>query len=113
MDLGTIIGLLSGTAIIIIGILLSGGDLFWFTQFNALIIVLGGTLAATMVNLPIHAVGNLFAVIKNVFTDEVYDYKSTIDEIVLKLKRLEKMVFYLLKLTCLVYKVFFFEMVLS
>ena len=90
MDLGTIIGLLSGTAIIIIGILLSGGDLFWFTQFNALIIVLGGTLAATMVNLPIHAVGNLFAVIKNVFTDEVYDYKSTIDEIVLKAEKARK-----------------------
>ena len=68
MDLGTIIGLLSGTAIIIIGILLSGGDLFWFTQFNALIIVLGGTLAATMVNLPIHAVGNLFAILKKVAT---------------------------------------------
>ena len=90
MDLGTIIGLLSGTSIIIIVILLSGGDLFWFTQFNALIIVLGGTLAATMVNLPIHAVGNLFAIIKNVFTDEVYDYKSTIDEIVLKAEKARK-----------------------
>ena len=90
MDLGTIIGLLSGTTIIIIGILLSGGDLFWFTQFNALLIVLGGTLAATMVNLPIHAVGNLFAIIKNVFTDEVYDYKSTIDEIVLKAEKARK-----------------------
>ena len=90
MDLGTIIGLLSGTSIIIIGILLSGGDLFWVTQFNDLIIVLGGTLAATMVNLPIHAVGNLFAVIKNVFTDEVYDYKSTIDEIVLKAEKARK-----------------------
>ena len=90
MDLGTIIGLLSGTAIIIIGILLSGGDLFWFTQFNALIIVLGGTLAATMVNLPIHAVGNLFAILKNVFTDEVYDYKTTIDEIVLKAEKARK-----------------------
>ncbi len=90
MDLGTIIGLLSGTAIIIIGILLSGGDLFWFTQFNALIIVLGGTLAATLVNLPIHAVGNLFAILKNVFTDEVYDYKTTIDEIVLKAEKARK-----------------------
>ena len=90
MDLGTIIGLLSGTAIIIIGILLSGGDLLWFTQFNALIIVLGGTLAATLVNLPIHAVGNLFAILKNVFTDEVYDYKTTIDEIVLKAEKARK-----------------------
>ena len=90
MDLGTIIGLFSGTTIIIIGILLSGGDLFWFTQFNALIIVLGGTLAATLVNLPIHAVGNLFAILKNVFTDEVYDYKTTIDEIVLKAEKARK-----------------------
>ena len=90
MDLGTIIGLLSGTAIIIIGILLSGGNLFWFIQFNALIIVLGGTLAATMVNLPIHAVGNLFAILKNVFTDEVYDYKTTINEIVLKAEKARK-----------------------
>ena len=90
MDLGTIIGLLSGTAIIIIGILLSGGNVFWFTQLHALIIVIGGTLAATMVNLPIHAVGNLFAIIKNVFTDEVYDYKKTIDDIVLIAEKSKK-----------------------
>ena len=34
-DLGTLIGLLAGMTIIVIGILQSGGKLFWFFNFNA------------------------------------------------------------------------------
>ena len=52
MDLGTIIGLISGVTIIIAGIILSGGDLFWFSQLNGILIVLGGTISATFLNCP-------------------------------------------------------------
>lgn len=89
-DLGTLIGLLAGITIIVIGILQSGGKLFWFFSFNSLLIVVGGTLAATMVNLPLKAVGNIFNILKNVFKGEVYDYVGIINEIVEKAQKARK-----------------------
>jgi chemotaxis protein MotA len=89
-DLGTLIGLLAGITIIVIGILQSGGKLFWFFSFNSILIVVGGTLAATMVNLPLKAVRNIFNILKNVFKGEVYDYVSIINEIVEKAQKARK-----------------------
>ena len=89
-DLGTLIGLLAGITIIVIGILQSGGKLFWFFSFNSILIVLGGTLAATMVNLPLKAVRNIFNILKNVFKGEVYDYVGIINEIVEKAQKARK-----------------------
>ena len=89
-DLGTLIGLFAGITIIIIGILQSGGKLFWFFSFNSILIVVGGTLAATMVNLPLKAVKNIFNILKNVFKGEVYDYVGIINEIVEKAQKARK-----------------------
>ena len=89
-DLGTLIGLLAGITIIVIGILQSGGKLYWFFSFNSILIVVGGTLAATMVNLPLKAVGNIFNILKNVFKGEVYDYVGIINEIVEKAQKARK-----------------------
>ena len=89
-DLGTLIGLFAGITIIVIGILQSGGKLFWFFSFNSILIVVGGTLAATMVNLPLKAVKNLFNILKNVFKGEDYDYVGIINEIVEKAQKARK-----------------------
>ena len=89
-DLGTLIGLLAGLGIILIGIIQSGGKLYWFFNFNSLLIVLGGTFAATMVNLPLRAVGNIFNVLQNVFRGEDYDYIGIIEEIVQKAQKARK-----------------------
>ena len=89
-DLGTLIGLFAGMTIIVIGILNSGGKLFWFISFNSILIVVGGTLAATMVNLPLKAVKNLFNILKNVFKGEDYDYVGIINEIVEKAQKARK-----------------------
>ena len=89
-DLGTLIGLLAGMTIIVIGILQSGGKLFWFFNFNSLLIVVGGTFAATMVNLPLNAVKNVFNILKNVFKGEDYDYVGIINEIVEKAQKARK-----------------------
>jgi chemotaxis protein MotA len=51
-DLGTLLGLFAGVSIIFIGINQSGGSLYWFFNLNSILIVVGGTFAATMVNLP-------------------------------------------------------------
>jgi|TARA_B100001765_G_scaffold46680_1_gene27003 chemotaxis protein MotA len=89
-DLGTLIGLFAGITIIVIGILQSGGKLYWFVSFNSILIVVGGTLAATMVNLPLKAVKNLFNILKNVFKGEDYDYVGIINEIVEKAQKARK-----------------------
>ena len=90
MDLGTLLGLVAGIGIIVVGIIQSGGDLFWFYNFNSILIVLGGTIAATMVALPLKAVGNIFNILKKVFIGEQYDYIGTIDEIVEKAQKSRK-----------------------
>ena len=90
MDLGTILGLVAGIGIIVVGIIQSGGDLFWFYNFNSVLIVLGGTLAATLVALPLKAVGNIFNILKKVFIGEQYDYIGTIEEIVEKAQKSRK-----------------------
>ena len=90
MDLGTLLGLVAGIGIIVVGIIQSGGDLFWFYNFNSILIVLGGTLAATLVALPLKAVGNIFNILKKVFIGEQYDYIGTIDEIVEKAQKSRK-----------------------
>ena len=89
-DLGTLIGLLAGISIIILGILSAGGEIAWFWNFNSILIVLGGTFAATMVNLPLKAVTNIFNILKNVFRAEDYDYTGIIEEIVNKATKARK-----------------------
>ena len=89
-DLGTLIGLLAGIGIIIIGIVSAGGQIAWFWNFNSILIVLGGTFAATMVNLPLKAVTNIFNILKNVFSAEDYNYTGIIEEVVIKATRARK-----------------------
>ena len=89
-DLGTLIGLLAGISIIILGILSAGGKIAWFWNFNSILIVLGGTFAATMVNLPLKAVTNIFNILKNVFRAEDYDYTGIIEEVVNKATKARK-----------------------
>lgn len=90
MDFGTVIGLLAGVSIIIIGILRSGGDLFWFYSLNSIIIVLGGVISATFINYPVKAIMGLFNILRNVFKSEIYDYEGTIDNIVQIAKKSRK-----------------------
>ena len=94
MDLSTIIGLITGVAMIIIAIIDSGGGIDIFTSGSAYLIVIGGTLAATFVNFPFKAVISSFKSATNVFTNQEIQENNLIDEIVNlgKIKR-EKGVF--------------------
>ncbi len=89
-DFGTLIGLITGVGIIVLGIITGGGELYWFVNLNSILIVIGGTFAATMVNLPMKAVTNTFSIVKNVFEGEDYDYGRVIDEIVQKATKARK-----------------------
>ena len=89
-DFGTLIGLLAGIGIVTVGIIAGGGNIYWFMNFNSLLIVVGGTFSATMVNLPLKAVSNVFNILKNVFKGEDYNYSGVIDEIVQKATKARK-----------------------
>ena len=82
LDLGTIIGLVSGTTIIAISIWWLEGKFLWFFQWSSVFIVIGGVVCATLVNYPLKAVFNLRFVLKNVIRAEVYDFTGTIQKII-------------------------------
>src|SRR5258708_8379177 len=55
MDIMTSVGLISGTIVITVMVLL-GGDLHMFVSEHAMIIIFGGSIAATMIRFPLSAI---------------------------------------------------------
>jgi len=84
LDLSTAVGLLSGIFIVSIGIVGNSGELYWFINGTSLLVVLGGTFSATLVNYSMKSLLGLFQVLKKVFTRESYEYQLVIEEIVKK-----------------------------
>lgn len=66
MDIATLVGILSGTLMIFLTILL-GGDLMGFISVGSIMIVIGGTFAATLVNFPLSTVLEVVSITKNAF----------------------------------------------
>lgn len=90
MDFGTALGLLAGLGVIAIGVIRGHGDLYWFFNLNSIMIVLGGTLAATIVNYPLRNVMGIFKILKNAFTYESHSYGTEIDTLVEKAEKARK-----------------------
>jgi chemotaxis protein MotA len=72
MDIATIIGILSGMALIF-GAILTRGDLAVFVNVPALMIVMGGTLASTLITFPLTDVIHAFQAAKQVFAQKKVD----------------------------------------
>lgn len=66
MDIATLLGIVSAFGLVIAAIALGGGILL-FVNIPSLLIVVGGTLGATMINYPIKDMLKTLAVMKNVF----------------------------------------------
>ncbi len=66
MDIATIIGVIAGIGAVIFSIML-GGSLSWFVNKPGLMIVIGGTIAATLITFPLGDVLKVFSVLKNAF----------------------------------------------
>lgn len=81
MDKATLIGIVSGLGLVIASIFM-GGNLSWFIDIPSLMIVLGGTVAATCVNFPMADVIGVMKVTKKVLKEEVVSHKKYIDQIV-------------------------------
>ena len=66
MDITTLIGIIVAFGLVIISILM-GGDGSWFINYPSVMIVLGGTMGATLLSYPLSEVLSVFKVAKNVF----------------------------------------------
>lgn len=66
MDLATILGIVSAFGLVIIAIVMGGG-LGLFINIPSLMIVVGGTLGATMINYPLKDVLKAISIVKNAF----------------------------------------------
>ena len=84
IDLSTAVGLLAGIFIVSIGIVGNSGELYWFVNGTSLLVVLGGTLSATLVNYSMKSLLGVLQVLKKVFIRESYEYQLVIKEIVKK-----------------------------
>jgi len=72
VDLGTILGVIGGFSLIIIA-MAQGGGIGWFLDGPSALIVLGGTIGATLVNYPLKDVLGVISVAKNVFRKMEHD----------------------------------------
>lgn len=66
MDIATLVGLFVAGALVVSSILM-GGSGAWFINYPSLMIVVGGTMGATLLAYPIGDVLSVFGVVKNVF----------------------------------------------
>jgi len=81
MDIATLAGLLGGTILIMVSIMISGG-LGAFINIPSIVIVVGGTLAATLVQYPLSDVLSLMGVTRHTLFQTSFDPESTIKMIV-------------------------------
>ncbi len=71
MDLATLLGIIVAAGLVISSILM-GGSGAWFINYPSLMIVLGGTMGATLINYPLSDVISVFKVTKNAFRNKTY-----------------------------------------
>lgn len=81
MDLGTILGFILGIGFIVFSISLVG-PIIWFISYSSIMIVVGGTICATMISFPLKTVLNGFKTIKLVFLEKKVDVPSFITQII-------------------------------
>ena len=79
MDPSTLIGLLAGLGLVLVAIFAQQGELAVFVNVPALVLVLGGTLAATLVNYPLKNVRAIFKVLpRALFASHGIEYTDII-----------------------------------
>lgn len=81
MDLATLIGIVSAFALVLISIMMGSG-LGLFLDLHSAMIVLGGTLGATMIHYPLKDVLGVFKVLKNVFFTQTWSGQALIEKMV-------------------------------
>ena len=84
MDITTIVGLIAGFTLIIMGIY-NGGELASFIDTGSLLITVGGTFAATLIAYPLSQVVGILGIVKKAFFHTSIPPTELIEKIVAKL----------------------------
>lgn len=82
MDVATIVGIVSGVTFIFIAMMLGGAGILTFIHLPAFIITAGGTIAATLINYPLHEIRGVLSTVRNAFAFELQTPVSIIETIV-------------------------------
>ena len=77
MDIATIVGIISAFSLVITAMLL-GGNLVMFINIPSLMIVVGGTMGAAMINYPLPDIFKVTKVVKNAFFMKQFTAKELI-----------------------------------
>jgi chemotaxis protein MotA len=81
MDIATVIGIVAGFGLILATILMSGAAAI-FLNVPSIIVVVGGTLAATLINYPLGDVIGVLSTLKNAFLNKSNAPEALIEKIV-------------------------------
>jgi chemotaxis protein MotA len=81
-DLASIAGLLLAVVGILGGLLLEGGSILDVAQYTAAIIVLGGTMGATMLNAPLGTFLAAFKQLRSVFFEQQHSPSAVIEKLI-------------------------------
>jgi chemotaxis protein MotA len=81
MDFATILGIISGFTLILIATM-SGGTGKIFMDMNSMLVVVGGTIAATFINYPMKEVISVLGIVKNAFRNSPESLHELSGEIV-------------------------------
>ena len=82
MDLGTLLGIVSGFGLVIIAMSMGGGGLGAFINAPSIMIVCGGTMGAVLINYPISDVLRVIKVAKNAFFSEEIKTKKIMEMLI-------------------------------
>ncbi len=81
MDIATVIGLLLGTGLVLGAIMMGGGGgISPFVNVPSLMITVGGSVAALLINFPLKNVLGVFGVVKNCFLVSLPSPRSVIEQ---------------------------------
>ena len=80
MDIATLIGIFSGISLVFLAII-RGTSPVTFVDVNSLIIVMGGTAAATFTNFPLKDVFSLFGVVRKAFFNKAPVFQIKLERI--------------------------------
>lgn len=81
MDTATLIGLVSGTILIALAIVL-GGDFMLFVNFPSILIVVGGTIATLFIRYPLSDVFSTLTIVKQAFFVKLKDQGEVITQFI-------------------------------
>ncbi|NVM23311.1 MAG: MotA/TolQ/ExbB proton channel family protein [Desulfobacterales bacterium] len=81
MDIATVLGIFSAFGLVLLAIYMGGG-INLFVNVPALMIVIGGTMGATMINYPLKEVLAVFRIVQKVFFRKALSSKDIIEQFV-------------------------------